>query len=162
MSIGEQRLDQSERRRAAVLIRTAGELRAFLEAAKSSGDLRRQSIVVASGVLSDEEAVRWQNRVTRLQEACGCELGALGVVTSFIGFAVYFSAREAGWVFAFSDVCALLSITIAALVCSKLLGRWLVRRQLRSVLRCLERELACRSSRDMPSAQASSSSAAIS
>ena len=46
--------------------------------------------------LSPEDRLAWQNRLERLEKACGCAEGAIGLITGTVGALLYLSLQPGG------------------------------------------------------------------
>jgi hypothetical protein len=53
-------------------------------------------VIEAEGTLA-LKARAWENQLSKLQNSCGCEQGAAGLIVGLAGYALYLLARPGGW-----------------------------------------------------------------
>lgn len=98
-----------------------------------------------------ERARAWERRLSRLQGACGCEEGGIGLLVGVAGYLLYLTLRPGGWSPLDNfDLWAGLAVLFIGTSAGKLLGLRIAQRELQNAAWEIRAQWAARQSKDGP------------
>jgi hypothetical protein len=93
-------------------------------------------VLIDAEAASADRVRSWERQLSRLQTACGCEQGALGLLVGVIGYMLFLLLRSGGWGHpARKEFLIGLGVVVATTCVGKLLGLWLAQRRLDRVIK---------------------------
>jgi len=95
-----------------------------------------KGVVLETEGASVESVREWERQLNYLQNACGCEQGAFGLIIGMIGYIVYLFLRDGGWGHPGKhEFWVGLAVIVFSASVGKLLGLSLAQRRLTQVIR---------------------------
>jgi hypothetical protein len=92
-------------------------------------------LIEAEGA-SAERVRSWEKQLSHLQNVCGCEQGALGLITGAVGYVLYLFLRSGGWGHpGRNEFWVGLGVVVATTSIGKLLGLLVAQRRLKRVIK---------------------------
>ena len=93
-------------------------------------------VLISADAASADRVRSWERQLSRLQTACGCDQGALGLLVGATGYMAFLFLRSGGWGHpGRKEFWIGFGVVIATTSLGKLLGLWLAQRRLDRVIR---------------------------
>jgi hypothetical protein len=84
----------------------------------------------------EELVIAWERQLSQLRNACGCEQGALGLITGAVGYVLYLFLRSGGWGHpGWKDLWVGLGVLVVTTSVAKFLGLLVAQRKLKRLIK---------------------------
>lgn len=90
-------------------------------------------VVIQDDRLDPETRRAWEQQISRRYSACGCDIGALSMLISIVGYVGWLAIRPDA--FAWNDTLSCSVVIIGAALIGKLIGLWLAQRRLTALVK---------------------------